>query len=74
MRALLDVNILIALLDADHIMHRHALSWLERNFAMAGLPALSPKMASSASCPIPPIQTHTPQPSWPNDCRGLRQS
>lgn len=31
MRALLDVNVLIALLDADHIHHRSALSWMERN-------------------------------------------
>jgi len=30
MRALLDVNILIALLDADHVMHGQAMSWLER--------------------------------------------
>ncbi len=27
MRALLDVNVLIALLDADHVLHRSAMSW-----------------------------------------------
>lgn len=30
MRALLDVNVLLALLDADHVDHRAARSWLER--------------------------------------------
>lgn len=29
MRALLDVNVLVALLDADHADHRRARSWLE---------------------------------------------
>jgi toxin-antitoxin system PIN domain toxin len=33
MRALLDVNVLIALLDADHIHHTIARSWLEANIA-----------------------------------------
>ena len=27
MRALLDVNVLIALLDVDHVLHRSAMSW-----------------------------------------------
>jgi uncharacterized protein len=31
MRALLDVNVLIALLDADHVSHRSALSWFRQN-------------------------------------------
>jgi len=31
MRALLDVNVLIALLDAGHIHHELAQSWLESN-------------------------------------------
>jgi toxin-antitoxin system PIN domain toxin len=35
MRALLDVNVLIALLDADHLAHRHATDWFARN-ASAG--------------------------------------
>lgn len=30
MRALLDVNVLLALLDSDHADHRRARSWLER--------------------------------------------
>jgi toxin-antitoxin system PIN domain toxin len=41
MRALLDVNVLIALLDANHIHHRLATDWLERNAAQGW-----------ASCPI----------------------
>jgi toxin-antitoxin system PIN domain toxin len=40
-RALLDVNVLIALLDADHIHHRGAREWLEANIA-----------SGWASCPI----------------------
>ena len=31
MRALLDVNVLLALLDADHVDHRAARAWLERD-------------------------------------------
>jgi predicted nucleic acid-binding protein len=31
MRALLDVNVLIALLDAGHIHHRRASEWLENH-------------------------------------------
>jgi toxin-antitoxin system PIN domain toxin len=31
MRALLDVNVLLALLDSDHVDHRTARSWLERD-------------------------------------------
>lgn len=41
MRALLDVNVLIALLDAGHVMHGRAMDWLERE-AVHGW----------ASCPI----------------------
>src|SRR3990170_427149 len=41
MRALLDVNVLIALLDADHSLHARATQWLGSN-ARAGW----------ASCPI----------------------
>jgi uncharacterized protein len=40
-RALLDVNVLIALLDADHIHHLRARDWLEANIA-----------SGWASCPI----------------------
>ena len=32
-RALLDVNVLIALLDADHLHHRRATAWLAANIA-----------------------------------------
>jgi toxin-antitoxin system PIN domain toxin len=41
MRALLDVNVLIALLDADHSLHASAMRWFDEN-AKAGW----------ASCPI----------------------
>lgn len=41
MRALLDVNVLIALLDAAHVHHAIARAWLEQNIA-----------AGWASCPI----------------------
>lgn len=41
MRALLDVNVLIALLDGGHAMHRRAMDWMERE---AG--------EGWASCPI----------------------
>ncbi len=41
MRALLDVNVLIALLDADHSLHERAMTWFT-NHAKAGW----------ASCPI----------------------
>jgi toxin-antitoxin system PIN domain toxin len=41
MRALLDVNVLVALLDADHVHHRAAGAWLAREGS-----------AGWASCPI----------------------
>lgn len=41
MRALLDINILIALLDSGHIHHRLATEWVEKNIN-----------AGWASCPI----------------------
>lgn len=41
MRALLDVDVLIALLDADHVHHRIATAWLARE-----------GQAGWASCPI----------------------
>jgi uncharacterized protein len=57
MRALLDVNVLIALLDADHSLHPSALRWFADN-AKAGW----------ASCPITQngcvrVMSH---PSYPN--------
>lgn len=33
--ALLDVNVLLALLDTDHIHHRHATAWLRDNIGAA---------------------------------------
>jgi toxin-antitoxin system PIN domain toxin len=56
-RALLDVNVLIALLDADHTSHRSAMSWLSEH-ASGGW----------ASCPITEngcvrIMSH---PAYPN--------
>jgi toxin-antitoxin system PIN domain toxin len=41
MRALLDINVLLALLDADHVDHGVARAWLEREIS-----------AGWASCPI----------------------
>jgi len=41
MRALLDVNVLIALLDADHALHVPAMQWFESNVQLGW-----------ASCPI----------------------
>ena len=41
MRALLDVNVLIALLDGGHVMHTRAMDWMEREAARGW-----------ASCPI----------------------
>lgn len=41
MRALLDVNVLIALMDAGHVHHDIAMNWLEKNLAFGW-----------ASCPI----------------------
>ena len=41
MRALLDVNVLIALLDADHSLHDRAVDWFDANAA-----------SGWASCPI----------------------
>jgi hypothetical protein len=57
MRALLDVNVLIALLDADHVHHARAVDWLRRNAA-----------SGWASCPITQngcirIMSH---PAYPN--------
>lgn len=41
MRALLDVNVLIALMDAGHVHHQIAMNWLEKNLSFGW-----------ASCPI----------------------
>ena len=57
MRALLDVNVLIALLDAGHAHHRAALAWLDDNIGFGW-----------ASCPITQlgcVRTLS-QPGYPN--------
>jgi toxin-antitoxin system PIN domain toxin len=41
MRALLDVNVLIALLDSDHLHHPRAMTWLQENIRLGW-----------ASCPL----------------------
>jgi predicted nucleic acid-binding protein len=41
MRALLDVNVLIALLDSDHLHHTRAMAWLQENI-----------QSGWASCPL----------------------
>jgi uncharacterized protein len=41
MRALFDVNVLIALLDQDHVHHARAMAWLDENIATGW-----------ASCPL----------------------
>lgn len=41
MRALLDVNVLIALLDSDHLHHSRAIAWLDENIR-----------SGWASCPL----------------------
>ena len=59
MRALLDVNVLIALLDEDHEHHQAANDWLEANIQFGW-----------ASCPITQngcIRIMS-QPSYPNPC------
>ena len=48
MRALLDVNVLLALLDTDHADHRIARSWLSKELAGAGSPEGGPGWASCA--------------------------
>lgn len=53
MRALLDVNLLIALFDADHVYHERATLGLATIRRTDGHPAPSPKMAWFAFCVIP---------------------
>lgn len=62
MRALLDINVLIALLDQDHAMHSQALRWFAAGAAQRGW----------ASCPITQngcvrIMAH---PSYPNPLKA----
>ena len=57
MRALLDVNVLIALLDSRHVHHRLATEWLGRNLK-----------SGWASCPLTQngCLRSISQPSYPN--------
>lgn len=57
MRALLDVNVLIALLDAAHVRHRLATTWLAKNIKHGW-----------ASCPITQLGCIRimSQPAYPN--------
>jgi toxin-antitoxin system PIN domain toxin len=57
MRALLDINVLIALLDADHLMHAAARRWLGRELD-----------AGWASCPVTQngVLRILSQPAYPN--------
>ena len=57
MRALLDVNLLIALLDSGHVMHHTAMSWLQREIGNGW-----------ASCPITQngVIRIMSQPAYPN--------
>ena len=57
MRALLDINVLIALLDAQHIHHRMASAWLEKHIDQGW-----------SSCPLTQngVIRIMSQPSYPN--------
>ena len=57
MRALLDINVLIALLDAQHVHHSLAASWLRANIA-----------SGWASCPLTQngVIRIMSQPAYPN--------
>ncbi len=57
MRSLLDINVLIALLDASHLMHQPAIRWLEAEIGDGW-----------ASCPITEngLLRIMSQPSYPN--------
>ena len=57
MRALLDINVIIALLDADHLMHAAAQFWLSRELDVGW-----------ASCPVTQngVLRILSQPAYPN--------
>ena len=57
MRALLDVNVIIALLDSGHVLHASARSWLERNLNQGW-----------ATCPLTQagVARIMAQPAYPN--------
>ena len=68
MRALLDINVLIALFDEDHTHHVETTGWLEENL-MAGLPVLLLKMAVSGLCHNLAIPTLSPFLKSSRDCK-----
>jgi predicted nucleic acid-binding protein len=78
MRALLDVNVLIALLDADHIHHMRARDWFEANIALGWAScAISQngciRILSSAgypNCRISSDWTHLISPEWDHPISG----
>jgi uncharacterized protein len=90
MRALLDVNVLIALLDADHVLHDRATSWLAEHGAegWASCPLTQNGCIRIMSHPnypnAPPLQTVTARLAaatadvvhefWPNDVSLLDAS
>jgi predicted nucleic acid-binding protein len=57
MRALLDVNVIIALLDSGHVLHPFACRWLERNLNQGW-----------ATCPLTQagVARIMAQPAYPN--------
>lgn len=57
MRALLDVNVIMALLDSGHVLHASACSWLERNLNRGW-----------ATCPLTQtgVVRFMAQPAYPN--------
>ena len=59
MRALLDINVIIALLDANHVMHACARRWLERELETGW-----------ASCPVTQngVLRILSQPAYPTPC------
>ena len=90
MRALLDVNVLIALLDADHVAHARARSWLEAEAAhgWASCPLTQNGCVRILSLPsspnsLPPSEVigrlrkavaHPSHAFWPDDMSLLDES
>ena len=57
MRALLDINVIVALLDANHVMHACARRWLERELETGWASCPVTQTAYCASSPNPPTPT-----------------
>ena len=64
-RALLDVNVLLALLDSDHIDHRRAHDWLDEEIGLgwASCPITENGFARIISQPRYPGRSHPLRPS-----------